>query len=174
MNDNSKCFVFENGSYTEITYRELKQRREKNPEYINRKFLLFHGMLMEVPEKEYRSYLKYLRHHRYMESIAAEFSKIPFHDIFSQKNNMRFSGEESIGDASEDVEETVIQQILVQRLLEGLQTLSQDEQALIQALYFDGLSEYEWSEILGTSQTTINDRKGRILLKLRKFMENQK
>ena len=63
---------------------------------------------------------------------------------------------------------------MVQRLLEGLQILSHDEQALIQALYFDGLTEREWSEILDTSQTTINDRKGRILLKLMKFMEAQK
>jgi len=174
MNDNSKCFVFENSSYTEITYRELKRRREINPAYSNRKFLLFHGMLMEVPEKEYRSYLKYLRHHQYLESIAAEFPKIPFHDIFSQKNNMHFSGEESIGDASENVEETAIQRIMIHKLLKGLQTLSREEQDLIQALYVDGMSEREWSKISCTPQKIINEKRRRILLKLKKFMENQK
>lgn len=46
------------------------------------------------------------------------------------------------------------------------------EQELIQALFFRGLSERKWSEECGIPQKTINDRKQRILAKLKKMLEN--
>ena len=46
------------------------------------------------------------------------------------------------------------------------------EQELIQAIFFDGLSEREVGARLGITQSVVNKRKARILIKLRKIIEN--
>jgi len=54
MHDTSKCFIKKNGKYKEITYKELKKLRETDPIYRERCFLLLHGMLLEVTEKDFK------------------------------------------------------------------------------------------------------------------------
>ena len=48
----------------------------------------------------------------------------------------------------------------------------QDEMYLITALFFEGVSERKLSEITGIPQKTIDDRKHKILIKLKGFLEN--
>ena len=45
-------------------------------------------------------------------------------------------------------------------------------QELIQAIFFDGLSEREVGARFGITQSVVNKRKARILRKLRKIIEN--
>ena len=58
------------------------------------------------------------------------------------------------------------------RLKAALPLLSDSEQELIQAIFFDGLSEREVGARLGITQSVVNKRKARILIKLRKIIEN--
>ena len=50
--------------------------------------------------------------------------------------------------------------------------LPRHEQALIHAIFFDGLTEREVGLRLGLTQSVVNKRKARILIKLRKIIEN--
>ncbi|MFX3943882.1 sigma factor-like helix-turn-helix DNA-binding protein, partial [Streptococcus suis] len=56
----------------------------------------------------------------------------------------------------------------------GLPVLSDREEEQIQAIFIDGLSEGEVGARLGITQSLVNKRKARLLLKLRKIRENKK
>ena len=69
-------------------------------------------------------------------------------------------------------EEDVYKRQMVDRLKAALPLLSDSEQALIHAIFFDGLSEREVGARFGITQSVVNKRKARILIKLRKIIES--
>ncbi len=71
-------------------------------------------------------------------------------------------------DEAVDVAETVIHAAMVDRLKAALPLLSGSEQALINAIFFEELSEREVGLRLGVTQSVVNKRKAKILAKLRK------
>lgn len=80
-----------------------------------------------------------------------------------------FNGEDILIDTSQEIDEAVIHKIMLDKLHDSLVLLSDDEQKLINALFFRKLSEREWADETGIPQKTINDRKRRILIKLKNF-----
>ena len=50
--------------------------------------------------------------------------------------------------------------------------MSRKSEEEIQAIFFDGLSEREVGARLGITQSVVNKRKARLLIKLRKIIEN--
>lgn len=83
-----------------------------------------------------------------------------------------FNGEDILIDTSQEIDEAVVHKIMLDKLHDSLVLLSDDEQKLINALFFRNLSEREWSAETGIPQKTINDRKRRILIKLKKLLKN--
>ena len=81
-------------------------------------------------------------------------------------------GIDFIADEAADIAETVVNAVMVDRLKAALPLLSDSEQELIQAIFFDGLSEREVGARFGITQSVVNKRKARILRKLRKIIEN--
>ena len=71
------------------------------------------------------------------------------------------------------IRQTVVHAVMVDRLKAALPLLSDGEQALIKAIFFEGLSEKEAGLRLGVTQSVVNKRKSKILAKLRKIMENK-
>ena len=70
------------------------------------------------------------------------------------------------------VEDRLIQQEQLQKLEQALDALNSEEKLLIHELFFNGLSERNLSAEINVPQKTINDRKRKILLKLRNLMES--
>lgn len=77
-----------------------------------------------------------------------------------------------IADEAVDIAETVVNAMMVDRLKDPLPLLSESEQALIKAIFFDGFSEREVGLRLGLTQSVVNKRKAKILAKLRRMLEN--
>lgn len=69
-------------------------------------------------------------------------------------------------------EEEAEHNIMIEMLLSLFQELSMEEQALIKAIYFDGLSEREYAARLGVYPNAVHKRKCKILEKLKKLMKN--
>lgn len=69
-----------------------------------------------------------------------------------------------------DVEEVVELQILSEQLHEAIKELSKEEAELIQALFFDGVTERTYAEELNVSQVAIHKRKKKVLEKLREML----
>lgn len=77
-------------------------------------------------------------------------------------------------DEETNVEDMAIKTVMSEQLKESLGLLSADELKMIQALFYQGLTEREYAKTIGIPQKTINDRKQRVLCKLKKLLENQK
>jgi len=83
------------------------------------------------------------------------------------------SGEEMIPDLdSPKVEDMAVANVLHRRLHHCLDLLPESERELIRALYFEDLTERQISKRTGVPQRTINDRRHKILRKLKKLLEN--
>ncbi len=71
----------------------------------------------------------------------------------------------------ESVEDTAVKTLMIQKMLECLKLLSPEERSLITGLFFEGKSERQLAKQTGVPQRTINDRKNKILGKVKKLME---
>lgn len=68
-------------------------------------------------------------------------------------------------------ESVVLNQLEIAALHQSLSSLETEERALIEALFFEGLTERAYSEQSGIPQKTVNDRKNRILKKLNQLLK---
>jgi RNA polymerase sigma factor (sigma-70 family) len=68
-------------------------------------------------------------------------------------------------------ENEVINRLEIDELYRCLDLLNGNERGLIEALFFDGITEQEYSEKIGVCQKTVNNRKQRILGKLKKILK---
>ena len=85
-----------------------------------------------------------------------------------------YSAKCQFADDAEGVEDAVIKKDDLCRLRAALDQLSEEERALIHALFFDECSERELEEMMGIHRMTIHNRKIRILQKLKKMLKKEK
>lgn len=163
-----KVFILANGEYKEITYEELCRLTENNNFYADKLFLPLHGMLMEVSKDEYADFYRTKNRQKYLMKQSASNGDISYDMLTTDE----FNGEDILIDDSEDIAVQVEKKMLLDKLCSLFPLLSEDEQRLLNALYFKEMSERDWSKIAGIPQKTINDRKHRILAKLKKLLES--
>lgn len=79
---------------------------------------------------------------------------------------------DTIQDESISIDEMIVKKDMLKKLREAMASLSSDEKALIQALYFSGraVTEAEAGKSLGMSQQVFHYRKKKIFSKLAKFL----
>jgi len=122
---------------------------------------------VEVSETIYRAYHKAREAERYQNKLIhqCELSLERFQEdgVNAEYEVVRFDP---------GIEDKLIKQDQLQRLLLALQSLTLEERLLIQELFFNELSERALSVVIGVPQKTINDRKKKILLKLKKIIES--
>ena len=163
-----KVFIIENGEYVEISYEELCRREGIDPSYKDKLFLPLHGMLMEVSKAVYDDFYRAERRQKYIIERSIQNGDISVDALGSDE----FNGANIVIDGSCDVSEQVIHTMMLERLQIVMPLLSEEERELIYALFYCEKTEREWSKISGIPQKTINDRKKRILAKLKKLMES--
>lgn len=163
-----EVFILEEGKYTEISYGEFQRREKENEQYRDKRFLPLHGMLMGVTEEDYISYYIDKRRQRYIEERAKKFGTFSYDALTTDE----FNGEDILVDSVTDISKEVEHHLMLEKLLNIFQRLTSDEQALVKAIYFDGLSEREYAAQLGVYPNAVHKRKVRILEKLKKMMEN--
>lgn len=161
-------FVMENSGYKEITYDKFLALKNENKEFQQRRFISLHGVLMEVSEEDYREYYRQKRREKYYTERARDNNDFSYDMLTTNE----FNGEDILISQDGNVEDIVEHKMLSEKLINCLSQLTAQEFELIEALYYDGLSERKISAMTATPQKTINDRKRQILLKLRKLMES--
>lgn len=164
----SKCFIMTDNGYEEITYEELLRREEADSSYKGRRFLPLHGMLMEVTPEQYRDFYKERRRQKYLYERSKENRDISIDMLTTEQ----FNGADILFSDEMDIEEQVAYKLLLDKLHNCLSLLTEEEQELIYALFFGEKTEREWSAETGIPQKTINNRKRKILLKLKALLEN--
>ena len=90
--------------------------------------------------------------------------------LYSNLDTSEMSGEAIIFDRNAvSTEDAAIARILCDKLHRCLKLLPKGDQSLLNAIYFEGLSERELAEKSGVPQSTINDRRRRAIQRLKKF-----
>lgn len=126
------------------------------------------GVLVEVTQEVYQSYYRMRRR----ESFLIEKDMDHGVELYSNLDTDETLGEEMLPDLySPGVEEKAITNVLSEKLRYCISQLSETEQRLIHAIYYEGLSERQLAKEIGVSQVTIHKRKRVILVKLLNLME---
>lgn len=126
------------------------------------------GKLVEVTQEVYLTYYRMDRHARFQQEKDKRNGTVSYHAL----DTVDMLGEEMIPDSTEmSVEDTVIKNMMCEKLKLCLAMISDSERNLIYSLYYDQLSERDLSKITGVPHTTIHDKKVRALKKLKRLMD---
>lgn len=167
MNNNSKCFIkTKDREYEEITYEELEYRRANIPGYNKKKFIYVHKMLMEVTEEEYKDYYYEIERNRYSKKVLNKLSVISIDELETQDKL------DIIKDNNINIEQDFINKISKRKLHNALLTLNDDELQIINELFFNNYSIRNYAKKTNILHTTLYYKLKRILIKLKKVLEN--
>ena len=164
-----KVYVKENNVYVELSYMDFCSRRQADQSYMDKLFIPVQGCLLEVVREQYTDFYRDKERWRYLQKLDTNHSLLSLEGFTDSEGNVL----DFIVDESVDVAETVVHAVMVDRLKAALPLLSDGEQALIKAIFFEGLSEREVGLRLGITQSVVNKRKSKILAKMRKILENK-
>lgn len=146
----------------------------------NKRKLWVNGQFIEVSEEVYQVYMQGDRKMRYFETdlktertVLAEDGTvqrvIPSRedslDRLIEDNARQFS------DAGESVEDAVLRKLAEDELHRALEKLTDEEYALVYALFFEGKTERAYAKELGVAQVTVHKKKQRILKKLKEILK---
>ena len=163
-----KVYIKENGGYEELSYMDFCHRREADQTYLDKLFIPIQGCLLEVVREQYTDFYRDKERWRYLQKLDTKNSLLSLDGFTDSEGNPL----DFIADEAADIAETVVNTVMVDRLKAALSLLSDSEQVLIRAIFFEELSEREVGLRLGITQSVVNKRKARILIKLRKIIEN--
>lgn len=108
------------------------------------------------------------RHTRTLDEKDIRNGKVLYSDLDTDE----LLGEDMIPDmTSERVEDSAIYSILREKLHQYLGMLPPQDMELIQALYFECMTEREYAQQIGISQKGVNKRRQKVLDKLRTMMK---
>ena len=163
-----KVYIKESGGYVELSYTEFCCRRNADQTYMDKLFIPVQGCLLEVVREQYTDFYRDKERWRYLKKLDTSHSLLSLDGFTDSEGNVL----DFIVDEAVDVAETVVHALMVDMLKAALPLLSDSEQALIHAIFFEELSEREVGLRLGITQSVVNKRKAKILRKLRKIIEN--
>ncbi|EOS81108.1 sigma-70 family RNA polymerase sigma factor [Dorea sp. 5-2] len=164
-----KVYIKESGGYVELSYTDFCRRRQADQSYMDKLFIPVQGCLLEVVREQYTDFYRDKERWRYLKKLDTNHSLLSLEGFTDGEGNVL----DFIVDEAVDVAETVVHAVMVDRLKTAMSLLSGGEQALINAIFFEELSEREVGLRLGVTQSVVNKRKTKILAKLRKIMENK-
>ena len=163
-----KVFILENGEYVEISYEELCRREENDPSYKDKLFLPLYGMIMEVTESTYIEFYKLQRRQKYIDERSRDNKDISYDSLTTDE----FNGEDILVDDGESVENQTVRNVTAEEIRFIISLLKPADQELVQAMFFEDLSERQYAERCGVNRNAIHKRKVRILEELKKLLEN--
>ena len=127
---------------------------------------------VEITDKEQQiAFETDKRRRRYVSESQKESGYIMVSFDYVETEDGTSTGDEVIPNDDDSIEDDVLRQLDLETLRRALDTLTEDEYALICALYLQDkpMTEREFSRKTGIPQKTLNDRKARILKKLKSF-----
>lgn len=146
----------------------------------DKKRLWISGQFIEVTDEVYDAYMKGDRKMRYFESdLKAERFLLDKEGQIRQiipsredsLDRLMDDNAEQFADQQESVEDVVFRRFSVERLYAALELLTEKERSLINAFFFDEMTEREVARVLGISQPAVHKQKNKILKKLKVFLE---
>lgn len=164
-----KVYILENGSYTEITYEQFCQIHGTDEEYKKKhRFLRLQGVLMEVAEKDYKTFYKIRRHQKYLKERAEGKKDISIDTLAREK----YGGEIMIPDTTENVEMQVERKLMLENLKTCIFLLPYESQKIIHLRFYENMTEEQIGEIYGITLQAVSKRISGIIEKIKKLLKN--
>ena len=146
----------------------------------NKKKLWVNGQFIEVSEEIYQVYMQGDRKMRYFETDLKTERTILAEDGTVQRiipsredslDRLIDDNARQFSDAGESVEDAVLRKMAEDELRRALEKLTDEEYALVYALFFEGKTERAYAKELGVAQVTVHKKKQRILKKLKEILK---
>ena len=141
-------------------------------------YIGLNGQTFEISRELYVAYYKGQRKERYFtHDLKQEHIKVDKETgekiiVPSREDSYErlLEAEKQFAGDAEDVEDAAVRAVMLERLNEALHTLTDEEAAIIHALFYQEISEAELAKKLGIARTTLQSRKYKILEKLKKVL----
>ena len=130
-------------------------------------FIPIEGKLIEVEENVYIAYHKMGRRERYLVERDQKNGVLSY-DALDQ-DGIVGQGMMNAPEAN-NLEDLAMAKELKSKLHLCIEILSKSERELIQAIYFDGMSDTEYSKRINKTQQTVSYRRKKVLSKLKRLM----
>ena len=130
-----KVYIKENNVYVELSYTDFCCRRQADQSYMDKLFIPIQGCLLEVVREQYAEFYKDKERWRYLKKLDINYSLLSLEGFTDSEGNVL----DFVVDEAVDVAETVVRAVMVERLKAALPLLSDSEQTLIQAIFFEEL-----------------------------------
>ena len=133
-----------------------------------------------MDEEVYQVYMQGDRKMRYFEADLKTERTILAEDGTVQRvipsredslNRLMDDNARQFSDDSESVEDAVFRRLAEDELHRALEKLTDEEYALVYALFFEGKTERAYAKELGVSQAAVHKKKQRILKKLKEILK---
>ena len=141
-------------------------------------YIALDGQTFEVSRELYEAYYKGRRKEKYFtHDLTQEHTRIDKETgritvIPSREDSYErlLAAEKQFAEEAEDVEDIAIRAVMLEKLNKALHTLTDEESAIIHALFYQEVSEVELARRLGMARTTLQSQKYKILEKLKKLL----
>ncbi len=141
-------------------------------------YIALDGQTFEVSRELYKAYYKGRRKEKYFtHDLKQEHTKVDKETgqitiIPSREDSYErlLEAEKQFAEEAEDIEDAAIRAVMLEKLNEALHTLTDEETAIIHALFYQEVSEVELAKLLGIPRTTLRSRKDKILSKLKNLL----
>ena len=167
----TEVYMLVNGIQTRFSMDEFLKMRGNDPRIRALKFIPIDHRMYESTPEQFREWRQEYDRKRYLKAAVPKYTEVSY-DAFLTKDGTPAC--ECIPDEATNIAEEVTAAEMLKALRSALTILSTEERQLIQAIYFDGMTERVYSEESGIPQKTINDRKQLILRKLTKMLNSKK
>ena len=128
--------------------------------------LLVNKKRITVRKEIYRAYYQQREREAYLDKLAQK------HNIsYEECKEKGIQVDYLLSSTLDSIEDNIIKREMLEKMKLSIEMLSDQERLLIYNLFFKGMSERRLSAETGIPLMTINDRKRRILKKLKKLLE---
>ena len=129
-------------------------------------YLYVGGQKIKVSEQIYKAYWQEKEHEKYLEQVDKKN-----HLLFFSSLNHDGNFENNLEDKNVDVEKVVATQMMIEALRNAMLKLNEEEQEIIERLYFNDETLRAVAKTQNISHPTLIKRRDKILEKLKKFIE---
>lgn len=134
-------------------------------ERVKKHALLIKRRRIEVSEEIYKAYYKLTEREKYLDKLAGQ-KNLSLEECEEKGIRVEYALLQQ-----EPIEDKLVREEMLSKLSEAIKMLTEQERVLIHELFFKGISERKLALKTGIPLMTINDRKRRILKKLKRLIE---
>lgn len=162
-----KVFILENNEYKELGYDEFcKMNLSEEKE---RHFITVQGSWIEVSELDKKRLLKDRNRYDYTERQRRAYVFFSLDEMVIEEGKI----EECIPDETDcGFEDSIIQNMMIEKLVQALSSLTGEEQMIIELIYYKNMSQRVAAKVFGISQPALKKRLDKVHDKLRNLMNS--